>query len=337
MKISIITITYNSAKTLPRTLESVQSQTYPEIEHVIVDGASTDGTPSLIENYAKLHQNVRWLSEKDKGIYNALNKGISMATGDVIGFLHSDDVLFSTRSIEQIAAAFEKPDIDVVYGDLQYCREGKIVRRWKSNTFHPYSLKYGWMPPHPTVYVRKEVYAQVGEYDEWFRISADYDMMLRIFGAGYKTAYLPEVLVNMEMGGASNKNTKARLSKTQEDYIVLKKNHVGAGYLTVACKQLRKLRQFLRKLFGFRHHFDHADRRIGRPGLLFLPGGQDLPLGVFVSPGQEKGKPGCFPAGKQVVLFRRGQKGRVLPRAGLFTSPAEVQQVPECRFIRVHG
>ena len=146
MKISIITITYNSAKTLPRTLESVQSQTYPDIEHVIVDGASTDGTPSLIENYAKLHQNVRWLSEKDKGIYNALNKGISMATGDVIGFLHSDDVLFSNRSIEQIAAAFEKPDIDVVYGDLQYCREGKIVRRWKSNTFHPYSLKYGWMP-----------------------------------------------------------------------------------------------------------------------------------------------------------------------------------------------
>ena len=247
MKISIITITYNSAKSLPRTLESVQSQIYPDIEHVIVDGASTDGTPSLIENYAKQYKNVRWISEKDKGIYNALNKGISMATGDVIGFLHSDDVLFSNRSIEQIAAAFEDKNIDVVYGDLQYCREGKIVRRWKSNAFHPCSLKYGWMPPHPTVYVRKEVYKQVGEYDEWFRISADYDMMLRIFTAGYKSKYIPEVLVSMETGGASNKNTKARLSKTQEDYIVLKKNHVGAGYLTVACKQLRKLRQFLRK------------------------------------------------------------------------------------------
>ena len=247
MKISIITITYNSAKTLSRALESVQSQTYPEIEHVIVDGASTDGTKSLIENYAKQHKNVRWISEKDKGIYNALNKGIAMATGDIIGFLHSDDVLFSPRSIEQIAAAFEDSNIDVVYGDLQYCREGKIVRRWKSNAFHPYSLKYGWMPPHPTVYVRKEVYAQVGEYDEWFRISADYDMILRIFGAKFKTCYLPEVLVSMEMGGASNKDAKSRLSKTQEDYIVLKKNHVGAGYLTVACKQLRKLRQFLRK------------------------------------------------------------------------------------------
>ena len=247
MKISIITITYNSANSLPRTLESVQSQTYPDIEHVIVDGASKDETPKIIESYAAKHKNVRWISEKDKGIYNALNKGIAMATGDVIGFLHSDDVLFSPQSIEQIAAAFEDPDIDVVYGDLQYCREGKIVRRWKSNAFHPYSLKYGWMPPHPTVYVRKEVYAQVGEYDEWFRISADYDMMLRIFGGKYKSCYLPHVLVNMEMGGTSNRNAKARLSKTQEDYIVLKKNHVGAGYLTVACKQLRKLRQFLRK------------------------------------------------------------------------------------------
>lgn len=247
MKISIITITYNSAKTLSRALESVQSQTYPDIEHVIVDGASTDGTKSLIEHYARQHNNVRWISEKDSGIYNALNKGIAMSTGDIIGFLHSDDMLFSPRSIEQIAAAFEDPEVDVVYGDLEYCNGERVTRRWKSNTFNPRSLKYGWMPPHPTVYVRKEVYNQVGEYDEWFRISADYDMMLRIFTAGYKSRYLPEVLVSMEVGGASNKNRQARLSKTQEDYIVLRKNHIGAGYLTVACKQLRKLRQFLRK------------------------------------------------------------------------------------------
>jgi len=247
MKISIITITYNSAKTVQRALESVQSQTYKDIEHIIVDGASTDGTKELIEAYAKQHSNVRWISEKDKGIYNAINKGIALATGDIIGFLHSDDILYSADSIGQIAAAFEDKNVDVVYGDLQYCSGGKVVRRWKSNDFNPRALKYGWMPPHPTVYVRREVYQQVGEYDEWFHISADYDMMLRIFTAGYKSKYIPEVLVSMETGGASNKNTKARLSKTQEDYIVLKKNHVGAGYLTVACKQLRKLRQFLRK------------------------------------------------------------------------------------------
>lgn len=246
MKISIITITYNSAKTVQRALASVQGQTYADIEHIIVDGASTDGTKEVIESYAKLHPNVRWVSEKDEGIYNAINKGIRMATGDVIGFLHSDDVLFAPDSIEHIAAAFASTGADVVYGDLQYCRGNRVVRHWESNAFNPLSLKYGWMPPHPTVYVRKRVYDQVGEYDEWFRISADYDMMLRIFSAGYKTHYIPEVIVSMEIGGASNKNTKARLSKTQEDYIALKKNHIGAGYLTVACKQLRKVRQFLR-------------------------------------------------------------------------------------------
>lgn len=246
MKISIITITYNSAKTLQRALDSIQNQTYKDIEHIIVDGASTDGTVDVIEAYAKQHKNVRWVSEKDDGIYNALNKGIRMATGDVIGFLHSDDRLNSSDSIEQIANAFVDSKADVVYGDLQYCRGEKVVRRWKSNAFNPCALKYGWMPPHPTVYVRKEVYEQVGPYDEWFRISADYDMLLRIFTAGYQSHYIPEVIVSMETGGVSNKNTKARLSKTQEDYIVLKKNHVGFGLLTVACKQLRKIRQFLR-------------------------------------------------------------------------------------------
>lgn len=246
MKISIITITYNSAKTVQRALESVQEQTYPDIEHIIVDGASTDGTREIIEAYAKKHQNVRWKSEKDSGIYDALNKGIGMATGDVIGFLHSDDKLYSPDSIGQIAAAFLTSETDVVYGDLQYCNGQRVVRRWKSNDFHPRALKYGWMPPHPTVYVRSKVYQEVGLYDDWFHISADYDMILRIFTAGYQTRYIPEVLVSMETGGASNRNAKARLSKTQEDFLVLKKNHVGAGLLTIACKQLRKIRQFIR-------------------------------------------------------------------------------------------
>ena len=247
MKISIITITFNSAKTLQRALDSVQSQSYGNIEHVIVDGASTDGTHAMIETYAAKYPNVRWISEKDDGIYNAINKGIRMATGDIIGFLHSDDIFNSSDSIEQIAAVFETGNVDVVYGDLQYCRAGKVVRKWNSNSFNPRSLKYGWMPPHPTVYVRREVYEQVGPYDEWFRISADYDMMLRIFKSNYTTHYIPSILVSMETGGASNKDTRARLSKTQEDYLVLKKNHVGAGLLTVLCKQLRKIKQFIRK------------------------------------------------------------------------------------------
>ena len=245
MKISIITITYNSATTLQRALASVQQQIYKDIEHVIVDGGSTDGTKDLIAAYAGKHKNVRWISEPDDGIYNALNKGIALATGDVIGFLHSDDVFASPDVIAQIAEAMEQHKVDVVYGDLQYCRGDKVVRRWKSNPYDPRSLKFGWMPPHPTVYVRREVYEHVGKYDEWFRISADYDMMIRVFQAGYSSHYIPSVLVCMETGGASNKNARARLSKTQEDHIVLKKNNIGAGYLTVACKQLRKIKQFI--------------------------------------------------------------------------------------------
>lgn len=247
MKVSIITITYNSAATLPRTLESVLRQTCPDIEHILVDGASTDGTRAIIEAYAAEHQNVRWVSEPDEGIYNAINKGIRMATGDIIGLLHSDDVLFSPDSIEKIVDAMENQKADVVYGDLQYCKAGKVVRQWRSNPFRASLLKYGWMPPHPTVYVRREVYEQVGLYDEWFHISADYDMLLRIFTSHFVSCYLPQVLVRMEVGGTSNKDTRARLSKTQEDYIVLKKNHIGAGYLTVLCKQVRKIRQFISK------------------------------------------------------------------------------------------
>ena len=245
MKISIITITYNSARTLQRALRSVQSQSYGDIEHIIVDGASSDGTCELIEAYAAANKNVRWVSEADDGIYHAINKGIRMATGDVIGFLHSDDMLFSCDSIEQIATVFADPTIQIVYGDLQYIKGERVTRRWRSNPFHPRSLAFGWMPPHPTMYVRKEVYEQVGPYDDWFRISADYDMILRLFKAGYNSRYIPLTLVSMETGGASNKDTKARLSKTQEDYLVLKKNHVGAGLLTVFCKQIRKIKQFL--------------------------------------------------------------------------------------------
>lgn len=249
MKISIITITYNSAKTLPRALASVTSQKYDKIEHIIVDGASTDGTIDLIKAYAGKEgaEDVRWVSEPDNGIYDALNKGIKMATGDIIGFLHSDDWFFSSDSIGEIASVFASSDADIVYGDLQYCKGDKVVRRWISNPFRPSDLKYGWMPPHPTLYCRREVYEQTGLYDERLRISADYDMILRLFRGGYKSRYIPSVLVCMEIGGASNKDHRSRWAKTYEDYLVLKKNHVGAGFFTVLCKQFRKLKQFIRR------------------------------------------------------------------------------------------
>lgn len=249
MTISIITITYNSAATLPATLESVIRQDYAQIEHILVDGNSKDGTQQILEEYAAHRSNVHYVSEKDSGIYNAINKGIRLATGDVIGILNSDDVLASPHVISHIAEAFrseKRPD--VVYGDLVYCNgNNTVVRHWRSNTFDPKSLKYGWMPPHPTFYCLRKVYEEQGLYDEHFRISADYDFMLRVFKQNYRVTYLPEVLVRMATGGASNRNLHALLRKSYEDMQAMRKNHVGAGALTVIAKILRKGKQFFRR------------------------------------------------------------------------------------------
>lgn len=248
MKVSIITITYNSASTLPATLESVIRQDYAHIEHILVDGNSTDTTRHILDEYAGCRSNVRYVSETDKGIYNAINKGIQMATGDIIGILNSDDVLANPHVISHIVQTFQsESQPEVVYGDLVYCNGSTVIRRWKSNAFDSKSLKYGWMPPHPTFYCLRKVYEEQGFYDEHFRISADYDFMLRVFKQNYRIAYLPEVLVHMATGGASNRNLHALLRKSYEDMRVLRKNHVGTGILTVFVKNIRKCKQFFRK------------------------------------------------------------------------------------------
>ena len=248
MKVSIITITYNSAATLAATLASVARQDYAEIEHILVDGNSTDGSQQILSAYAAQRSRVHYISEQDNGIYDAINKGIRRATGDIIGILNSDDVLASPEVISHIVHAFQSAQSpDVVYGDLVYCNGEKVIRRWKSNAFNPKSLKYGWMPPHPTLYCLRKVYEEQGLYDDRFRISADYDFMLRVFKQNYRVTYLPEVLVRMSIGGASNRNLHALLRKSYEDMQAMRKNHVGAGALTVAAKILRKCKQFLRK------------------------------------------------------------------------------------------
>lgn len=248
MKVSIITVTYNSAQTLARTMDSVSSQTYPNIEHIIVDGASTDGTVDIIK---QCQGSVAYfVSEPDKGIYDALNKGLKKATGDIIGQLNSDDVFADNRVIELIVKRFENKQCDVVYGNLIYqpqCPDkDKVFRYWKSNRFDPKCLKYGWMPPHPTLYCKKEVYDKVGHFDTKFRISADYDFVLRVFSnLDYKTSYLPAVLVRMNIGGVSNSSFRNIICKMVEDYNVLKKNHIGSLF-TLGCKNVRKLMQFIR-------------------------------------------------------------------------------------------
>ena len=248
MKVSIITITYNSADTVEATLRSVAAQTYPDIEHILVDGLSTDGTQTLLQHYRADNANVQYISEPDCGIYDALNKGLRYATGDIIGILNSDDVLASPEVIADIVRLFQS-DVhpQVVYGDLLYCRGDEVVRYWRSNVYSPQSLKYGWMPPHPTFYCLREVYAQQGGYDKRFRISADYDFMLRVFRSGYRTAYLPQVLVKMSVGGVSNRNLRMLLRKSHEDLLALRKNKVGAGWLTIFIKNVRKCKQFFRR------------------------------------------------------------------------------------------
>lgn len=246
LKISVITAVFNSRGTIQETLDSVAKQDCGHLEHVVVDGASTDGTGEILErNRTRIDILVR---EKDEGIYDALNKGIGLATGDVIGFLHADDVFADNRVISRIASAFADPAIDAVYGDLVYVSStdtAQVIRHWRAGEFSRGRLAWGWMPPHPTFYVRRRVYEQLGRFDTRFRIAADYDCILRFLGrGGVVPAYIPEVLVKMRLGGASNRSISGVLRKSWEDYRILKRSGLG-GLRALAWKNLSKVRQFL--------------------------------------------------------------------------------------------
>ncbi|MAB78061.1 MAG: glycosyl transferase [Planctomycetes bacterium] len=248
MKISIITAVYKREATIGQAIESVARQTYADVEHWIIDGASTDGTMEVVRR----HQNdgMRILSEPDKGIYDALNKGIQRATGDVIGVVHSDDFLAHNEVLAKVAAAFADPTIDAVYGDLDYIASSditRVVRHWRSGDYDPRKLARGWMPPHPTLFLRRRVFDRFGLYDTSYGIAADYDAILRYFGRGrVKPAYLPEVLVKMRVGGESNRSLRKIILKTREDYRALRSNNIG-GLGALIVKNLSKLSQFVLK------------------------------------------------------------------------------------------
>ncbi len=222
--ISVITATWNCADTLPHCLSSVARQDYRNLEHVVVDGASTDGTLLVLEEHR--HQTAICISEPDHGIYDALNKGIALASGEVVGFLHADDFYASDDVLSAIAEQFRDPSVCAVYGDLQYVRKTdttEVVRRWKSNPFQARDLAWGWMPPHPTLYVRKDWYSRIGGFDTRFRISADYLSIRQLFGhPDFKAVYLSKTLVNMRLGGVSNRSLKSIARKTKEDWEVLR-------------------------------------------------------------------------------------------------------------------
>ena len=248
MKISLITATFNSADTLQSCFESVASQDYKAVEHIVVDGASKDHTIQVIEDTAKSQPGFRFVSEPDKGIYDALNKGIAMATGEVIGFLHSDDLLAAPDILTKIAQKFNEKGVDGVYADLQYVnkeRPDKVIRHWRSCPFSPRLLNQGWMPPHPTFFLRKEVYQKHGGFDLTYKIAADYDFMLRVLkDAGYRFSYLPEVVTKMRVGGASNRSIRNILQKSREDLRAMRVHGLRSPITALAWKNLSKLPQF---------------------------------------------------------------------------------------------
>jgi glycosyltransferase involved in cell wall biosynthesis len=246
--ITIITAVFNRANTVRATMESVERQSYTPIEHVIIDGASTDGSQQIV---AAVHVDDLILrvivSEPDNGVYDAINKGIRMSTSDVIGLLHSDDVFAAPTTIAKVMNVFERdPTIDIVYGDLVIFDRDlqKPIRYWRTGDFGIGALHKGWMPPHTTLFVRRTVFEKHGLYDTSFRVSADYDFILRIFKSGkLNIHYIPEVLVHMRSGGLSSSKYWQII---KEDYRALKINQVG-GVMTLACKYLRSTAQLFRK------------------------------------------------------------------------------------------
>lgn len=245
LTISVVTAVYNRKSTIGEAMGSVNAQTYSHVEHVVQDGGSKDGTQDAIAAAAGPTTKIE--SARDSGIYDAINKGIARTTGDVVGLMHSDDFFASDTVLADVAAVFEDPNIDGVYGDLDYVAAddtSKVIRKWRSGAYDPRRLRRGWMPPHPTLYVRREVFETWGTYDTSYQIAADYDAMLRYLVKGQiRLAYIPKVMVKMRVGGESNRSLARIMQKSREDYRALHSNGVG-GFGALAVKNLSKLKQF---------------------------------------------------------------------------------------------
>ncbi|KLU02927.1 glycosyltransferase-like protein [Rhodopirellula islandica] len=249
MKISVITAVQNRRETIGDALGSVLSQRNVNLETVVVDGNSNDGTTDVISQFGdQVSCSIR---EPDTGIYNALNKGLRAATGDVVGFLHADDWLADENVLADVAAAMADPNLDGVYADLEYVDASdrdRVHRRWVSGVYDVRKFRRGWMPPHPTVYFRREFYEQFGLFNEDFRTAADYELLVRMMVRhGANMAYLPRVTVKMRVGGASNASLTNRLNANRDDRQAWLTNHLRPPMGLRFTKPLRKLPQFLRR------------------------------------------------------------------------------------------
>jgi glycosyltransferase len=247
-KITIITPVLNNIKNIQFLLDNISSQTYKNIEHIIIDGGSTDGTIKIIED--NITKNSRLIIQKDRGLYFALNNGINLSSGDILSFLHSDDLYVSRYVLEKIADTFVNNDIDGVYGDLEYVRKdniNKVVRYWKSGRLSRVRLLLGWMPPHPTLFLKRDIYRKYGLFNTTLRIASDYEFMLRVL-LGEKRLrlyYIQEVLVRMRYGGISNRGILALLKKSMEDYKVMRLYGVNIPCISLVLKNISKIPQFI--------------------------------------------------------------------------------------------
>lgn len=249
MKISIITPCFNSASTIRDTIESVLSQNYQNVEYVVIDGDSKDETPKIVAEYGS--KITKFVSEKDNGIYDAMNKGIKMATGDIVGILNSDDFYISEDILSSVASAFNNnPDVQAVYGDLLYVDAddaNRIVRVWHSASYTDGLFRTGWHPPHPSFFVRKNIYDKYGIFNTDFKIAADYELMLRFMHKhSVKTAYIPKVFVKMRVGGASNASLFNIFKANLECLRAWKINELDVSWIVFLRKPFSKIKQFFK-------------------------------------------------------------------------------------------
>jgi glycosyltransferase involved in cell wall biosynthesis len=250
MKISIVTIAYNSAQTIEATLQSVIQQDYPDVEYIVIDGGSSDGTQAIVQKY--LHRIAHFSSEPDKGIYDAMNKGVRAATGDVIGVLNSDDFYADASVIRDVVNTLKAhPECEALYADLVYvdrAHTDKVTRYWKAGPFKRSRFRQGWMPPHPTFFVSRSAYDRFGLYSLDLKSAADYELMLRfLYKHQIRCCYLPRVITRMRVGGESNVSLKNRLRANKEDRKAWTMNGLRPAWYTLTLKPISKIGQFIRK------------------------------------------------------------------------------------------
>ncbi|WP_018619581.1 glycosyltransferase family 2 protein [Spirosoma luteum] len=249
MKVSIITVVYNGASFIKDCIESILNQTYPDIEYIIIDGKSTDGTVEIVQAYGT--KIAHFISEPDKGLYDAMNKGIRLATGEVIGLLNADDFYRHNRVIENMVATFERTGSDAVYGDMLYVDRNdpkKLKRYWRSGWYHDNAFLWGWMPGHLSFFARRWLYEKYGTFRLDMKSAADYELMLRFIHKNKASlAYMDEVTIVMRAGGVSNSSVKNRLRANREDQIAWQLNDLKPYFFTFWLKPLRKLKQYISK------------------------------------------------------------------------------------------